>query len=697
MKTPPPPTDGRRLFGYEPSSLALLVASFAVFLLFRPYQGIIHDARLYVGYAMAALDPSGIGRDIVFLNDGQSKFSVYPVLMRELAAWIGPSHAAIVLTYSGLLLWFAAFALLVRRLLVDRVSDLKVIAVITLAVSLPAFYGGQGVFRFAEFYATPRVFAEACVMLALAALLTGRIWWAMLVFGVGLSCHPIMAAPGIGVALWLMADAPKTRKVLVGVAICSAVLLISATMLLRASEKPFAQFDEEWMISLNTKHALVFLRTWRFGDVSRILLHVVTVLLTLPQLCYRSQQLVRGVLLVVLAGILLSFLGADVASNVLVTQIQAWRALWLLSLVATILLGVLLLSVWGTDGKDVAAASVHEFRKAASLLLLVGWQMVDLNSTAPIFTLLASLLWFVSSRWPALAFPRRGLKLVVGTVCVLISSTVVLETWVTVTTAWSSPDQSMRWAWANAVATGIPGLFAIFGAALLAKLDGVRPERVESLSKYRIAFVLLAFAVFCTDSRSRYQKFIEKSLDARLGPSVSDPPMSVKGSVLWPYADLEPWALAGSSGWGTIVQGMPSVFDRQLAIVWAARERTLAAAGLLATAQTGAETIGDVKRSLDSTAVGRLCEGADAPSLVVLPAEMLRGVGAAEIVELSVPKLLYPSIFGAPWGRVERYALVRCRAMRPTARSSIERISAHDVQRIVTSGQHSPIVPPSES
>lgn len=106
------------------------------------------DVRLYVGYALAALDPDGIGRDILFLNDGQSKFSVYPLLMRGLA------------------------------------------------VSLPSFYGGNGVFRYAEHFATPRAYAEACVLAAFAAMLSRRTVWAMSALGLGLAFHPLVTASG---------------------------------------------------------------------------------------------------------------------------------------------------------------------------------------------------------------------------------------------------------------------------------------------------------------------------------------------------------------------------------------------------------------------------------------------------------------------------------------------------------------------
>jgi len=34
---------------------------------------IVHDARLYLGFALAPCDPDGIGGDLVFVHDGQSR------------------------------------------------------------------------------------------------------------------------------------------------------------------------------------------------------------------------------------------------------------------------------------------------------------------------------------------------------------------------------------------------------------------------------------------------------------------------------------------------------------------------------------------------------------------------------------------------------------------------------------------------
>lgn len=658
MKTPPPLPDSRRVFGYAPDSALLLIGAFLVFLLFRPYQGIIHDARLYVGYAMAALDPDGIGRDIVFVNDGQSKFSVYPLLMRSLAKWIGPSRAAMALTYGGLLLWFAAFAVFARRLLGERFSDAQVIAVTILAVSLPSFYGGQGVFRFAEHFATPRVFAEASVLAAFAAILARRTALSMIALALGLAFHPLIAAPGVAVIAWYLAESPRDRNALIGVAVGGTGLLLVATLTLHASDKPFAQFDAEWLAAINTKHALVFLKTWRWGDVIRIVLHVVTIALAMPALEGGAQRVVRSSIVVAAGGLTLSMLGGDLAHNVLVTQGQAWRGLWLLAVLATVMQGVLLHSVWRHPPKQ-DVTSERDLRRAASLLLLVAWFMVEINSTALVFALLAGLLWTLPRVRPDVALPASGALVIGALTCVVIACQTAVQTWVTVTTIWSSPDTSMRLSLFNVVATGVPGLLVL--ASVTRILASATPASTRARSYCQPLFLgLLLLASFKSDARTRYQRYVERELDSRV--EGVPPPLSVPrgNSVLWPYADLETWAFAGAPGWGTIVQGMPSVFDRHLAIAWAARTALLEKAGLLSLGQTGAETIAVLSVVVDERVVESLCAPPDPPSVVVVPKEAGARLSGASTHRPDVARALYPLSMGQRWSRIDAYSVVRC-------------------------------------
>ena len=74
--------------------------------LLRPYAGIIHDSRIYVGRALADLSPHTIGLEYAFLHDGQSRFSLFPKAFAQLVSALGPGPAAQLLSGLGLVLWF---------------------------------------------------------------------------------------------------------------------------------------------------------------------------------------------------------------------------------------------------------------------------------------------------------------------------------------------------------------------------------------------------------------------------------------------------------------------------------------------------------------------------------------------------------------------------------------------------------------
>jgi len=136
-----------------------------LYLLLHPYEGIDGDARIYVGRALADLDPDGVGRDLMFTHDGQSRFSLFPVALRALVGALGPGPAALAVSLVGLIAWFCAASALAAALGAGR---RRWVVLAAMAV-LPASYGYPGIFRVGEALATPRTLAEAAVLAGLAA------------------------------------------------------------------------------------------------------------------------------------------------------------------------------------------------------------------------------------------------------------------------------------------------------------------------------------------------------------------------------------------------------------------------------------------------------------------------------------------------------------------------------------------------
>src|SRR5687767_6524154 len=84
--------------------------------LLRPYRGVFQDGTIYIGRALADLDPGGIGRDLMFAFDAQTDFSLFPRLAVGVVRLLGAEAASMLLSGCALALWTVAAVLLARRL-----------------------------------------------------------------------------------------------------------------------------------------------------------------------------------------------------------------------------------------------------------------------------------------------------------------------------------------------------------------------------------------------------------------------------------------------------------------------------------------------------------------------------------------------------------------------------------------------------
>src|SRR6516165_9919177 len=75
-------------------SWCIPLIALSVFLLSRPYPGIVQDAYIYMGRALADLDPDGVGRDLMFVHDGQFGFSLFRYMSKAMVAMTGLASAA---------------------------------------------------------------------------------------------------------------------------------------------------------------------------------------------------------------------------------------------------------------------------------------------------------------------------------------------------------------------------------------------------------------------------------------------------------------------------------------------------------------------------------------------------------------------------------------------------------------------------
>jgi hypothetical protein len=175
----------------EPGWLRLLPYLCAVAVLWlatRHYFGVIQDARFYTLEVLRDLNPAPYADDLYFKFGSQGRFSLFSHLYRPFVSHFGVGAAGMTFTIAGQLCWILGLVCLVRRWVDKKYLWLSLATVIVMPNAY-AFFG------YGEDFATPRLFAEALVMLALS-LLQSRPAWVWILLGLSAALHPLMAMPG---------------------------------------------------------------------------------------------------------------------------------------------------------------------------------------------------------------------------------------------------------------------------------------------------------------------------------------------------------------------------------------------------------------------------------------------------------------------------------------------------------------------
>ena len=327
---PPPTPDAASPAGPAlPAGLWLagLLALLALFLATRPHPGVTHDALLYLVQALHRMEPARFATDLYFASGSQDRFTLFSALYAPLVRALGPGGGHQAMLLAGHALWFGGLLALMTALFGRGVAALAAAAAV---IAMNSAYGGYSIFRYAEPFATPRIFAEAGVMLALALGLRGRWWGAGAALAGALALHPLMALPGIAVVAVMAARAHPRLWLLLPI---GAVLLLPPAL---AGIDPFARifltYDPGWWDIVQDRARDVFITNWTVHDLIRLLGTLAFLGMGWALATPEQRRLLGAAMLVTAAGLLATLLGGDLLRNVLVVNLQPWRALWLLTL-----------------------------------------------------------------------------------------------------------------------------------------------------------------------------------------------------------------------------------------------------------------------------------------------------------------------------------------------------------------------------
>lgn len=343
------PSGDRRVWGL---AVAAVVGLWAVS---HPYLGVVHDARIYVLQALREIAPDRFAGELIFQFGAQDEYSLFTWLLAPAVDAIGISMAAMVLTALGHGFWLAGAIVLVRRLLPEVASAAT--ALVCLA-AMPNFYGGLGVFGFAEGFLTPRLFAEAATLWAFWLLIGGRPIAAVAAIVAGAVLHPLYGLIGLG-AIWVWAVLRDWRWL--GLApLGIAVALAAAFRGIAPFDGLLTVYDPAWLDVVRIRSPMLFIGEWTAHDWSRVAFSAALVAAAASIEAGQFRRFALTVLGVGLGGIAATGIGADLLDNQLIIQLQFYRADWLLAVFGHLGFGVLLAALFKqqTNAPVLAAALV---------------------------------------------------------------------------------------------------------------------------------------------------------------------------------------------------------------------------------------------------------------------------------------------------------------------------------------------------
>jgi len=379
-------TAGLRAQDFSPIPLI----AFLVFVLSRPYLGIVQDAYLYMGRALADLDPNGVGRDLMFVHDGQFGFSLFRYAAKAMVWCSGPSAAAETLAIMAALAWFFAAAALARQF----ISGGAVWAVVIFSALLPVSYGAPYPFGFAELLAIPRPLAEALVLAGLAALAARRDAVSLCCLMAAALLHPLMALAGFGVFLAVLGL--EDKRWLLFCTLVGALVILGGALGLPMLNRLFTAIDPSLRGFHELRSPFLFPSHWPIESFPPLIVQATTIAIAAHFQQGRGRRILAAIILVGLGGIAIAAIFGDWLSSLLIVQAQPWRTAWLMSAAGAMALGLCAIELWphGPSGRLVLA------------LLVLCWSFNTQFAVVGPAAILALLLHFRATRFaPAIKPP----------------------------------------------------------------------------------------------------------------------------------------------------------------------------------------------------------------------------------------------------------------------------------------------------
>jgi hypothetical protein len=265
----------------------------------------------------------------------------------------------------------------------------------------------------------------------------------------------------------------------------------------------------------------------------------------------------------------MSFLLGDLLGSVLIIQLQLWRALWIVQVLAVLLFPVLAVEFWTRRRRDARVS-----------IVLVGLSWLELNETLGILPVLAAALIFAAvARWRKTDLaPLQSVTIVsisalgyiLGATCINASTGAAL--WQLYTKLhFAMPLSSFE-----TLHFHVAPILTIALAPLLFPTP-IKPLVLKS-GLVLAAVVLVPLTVLVWDQRTPTRRLTDlgqgrAELNRLIGPATG-------AGVVWMPDDDAPWFRLSRATWVSDLQGAVGTFSRPLIMQWKQKTTEVVASGL---------------------------------------------------------------------------------------------------------------------
>lgn len=522
------------------------IAAFSLLLLRQPYRGVRHDATLYAGQALSHRFPNLATADFFFAGGSQDQFTLFTRLLEVMTAHLGMASADFLLLAASRVIAVWAFWSMTEGWPVSR----RWLALLCVA-GLSHMFGAGHIFQVLEPFVSARSMAEPLAFVALALLLRDRLGWAIAALLLSLVCHPLVGIPAAIVG-WFYLIAKDRRWA------WAALALVPVVGLAWAGISPFdrlrLQFDAEWFGVISVMNTHVFLSRWDGWDWLLLVSNVAVLLVSLHGEQGPLARLSRASLAATAVLFAVTFVGADLFGNVLITQLQLWRVQSVMHMMFVLWLPTLLLRLWQRNlmGRIAALALVGAIT-AVTQGVMNSWVL---------------MVW-ATATW---AMSMRGTTLSPAIMRVAFGATVLAVVGLLVFIAYGVTYEINMHLQGTAIRhpASLPFHLAASGVTLFViLLAGAARPGPAGRAFTAVLVAALAVALWQWDQRTPWSRYLEAEHPAPHPFEAAIPPTA---QVWWEEGDLAPvWLLLHRPSFAAQGQYSGLLFSRQASLTGAAR------------------------------------------------------------------------------------------------------------------------------